>query len=78
MTNKNLKIIRNLSHKIERRIEEAKKRNRLLVLYDVDSSIIADELKDNIVQDLEDDLSIEENEIIPRFKTGPRSKPMVH
>jgi len=44
----------------------------------VDSSIIADELKDNIVQDLEDDLSTEEDEIIPRFKTGPRSKPTVH
>jgi len=53
-------------------IEEPKKKNPLLILYDVDSLITASELKENIVQqNLERKFPIEENDIIPRFKTEP-------
>jgi uncharacterized coiled-coil protein SlyX len=61
------------------KIEELKKRNPLMIIYDVDSSLTANELKESIKQQNLDELSIEgENIIIPRFKTGPRDKPTVH
>jgi hypothetical protein len=60
------------------KIEEPKKRNPLMIIYDVDSSLTANELKESIKQQNLDELSIEEEDIIPRFKTGPRDKPTVH
>ncbi|KAH0952229.1 hypothetical protein HN011_003134 [Eciton burchellii] len=61
------------------KIEEPKKRNPLMIIYDVDSSLTVNELKDSIIQQNLDELSIEgEDIIIPRFKTGPRDKPTVH
>jgi hypothetical protein len=42
----------------------------------VDSSLIAKDLKENTIE-LEDDL-IEEVNIILRFKSGARSKPMIY
>jgi len=60
-------------------IEEPKKKNPLLILYDVDSLLTVNELKENIVQqNLEGEFPVEESDIIPRFKTGPRNKPTVH
>jgi len=45
----------------------------------VDNSLTPSELKENIVQqNLEDELPIEEDNIIPKFKTGSRDKPTVH
>jgi len=45
----------------------------------VDNLLTINELKENIVQqNQEGEFPIEENDIIPRFKTGPRDKPTVH
>ncbi|KAH0944561.1 hypothetical protein HN011_011577 [Eciton burchellii] len=60
------------------KIEEPKKRNPLMILYDVDSSLIASELKENIIQQNLHEYPVGEEDIIPRFKTGPRKKPTVH
>jgi hypothetical protein len=61
------------------KIEEPRKRNPLIIIYDVDSSLTASELKESIKHQNLDELSIEgEDIIIPRFKTGPRDKPTVH
>jgi hypothetical protein len=50
-----------------------------MIIYDVDSSMTASDLKESIKQQNLDELSIEgEDTIIPRFKTGPRDKPTVH
>jgi len=49
-----------------------------MILYDVDSLLTANEPKENIIQQNLDELSIEEEDIVPRFKTGPRNKPTVH
>jgi hypothetical protein len=60
------------------KIEEPKKRNPLKILYDVDSSLTSRELKENIIQQNLHEHSVEEEGIVPRFKTGPRDKPTVH
>ncbi|KAH0946241.1 hypothetical protein HN011_005232 [Eciton burchellii] len=61
------------------KIEEPRKRKPLMIIYDVDSSLTASELKESIKHQNLDELSIErEDIIIPRFKTGPRDKPTVH
>ncbi|KAH0944325.1 hypothetical protein HN011_007707 [Eciton burchellii] len=61
------------------KIEEPRKRKPLMIIYDVDSSLTASELKESIKHQNLDELSIErEDIIIPRFKTGPRDKPKVH
>jgi hypothetical protein len=49
-----------------------------MIIYDVDSSLTANELKENIKQQNLDELSIEEEDVVRRFKTGPRDKPTVH
>ncbi|KAH0944402.1 hypothetical protein HN011_012227 [Eciton burchellii] len=63
---------------ISLKIEEPKKRNPLMILYDVDSSLTASELKENIIQQNLHQHTVEEEDIVPRFKTGPRNKPTVH
>jgi hypothetical protein len=61
------------------KIEELRKKNPLMIIYEVDSSLTASELKESIKQQNLDEFSIEgEDIIIPRFKTGPRDKPTVH
>jgi hypothetical protein len=45
---------------------------------DVDSSLIASELKANIQQNFEYELPIEEDDIILKFENGPRDKPTVY
>jgi hypothetical protein len=60
------------------KIEEPKKRNPLMILYDVDSELTASELKENIIQQNLYEHPVEEKDIAPRFKTGPRDKPTVH
>jgi hypothetical protein len=60
------------------KIEESKKRNPLVILYDVDSSLTASQLKENIIQQNLHEHPLEEEDIVPRFKTGPRDKPTVH
>jgi hypothetical protein len=62
---KNLKITRFTSD------TTTKEEEFLLILYDIDSSLTANELKENIIQHNPDEFSIEEEDIIPRFKTGP-------
>jgi hypothetical protein len=59
---------------ISLKIEEPKKRKPLMILYDVDSSLTVNELKENIIQQNLDELSIGEEDIVLRFKTGPRDK----
>jgi len=61
------------------KIEEPKKRNPLMILYDVDSSLTASEnIKENIIQQNLHEYPVGEEDIIPRFKTGLRNKPTVH
>jgi iron only hydrogenase large subunit-like protein len=49
-----------------------------MIIYDVDSSLTANELKENMKQQNLDELSIEEENIVPTFKTAPRDKTTVH
>lgn len=57
-------------------IEGQKKKNPLLIIYDVDSTINSEKLKDIIIrQNLEQN---DEAEITVKFKTGPKEKATVH
>jgi len=76
-TRSNLQKFKDHSKLVSLKIEGPKKRNPLIIIYDIDNSLIANELKENIKQNL-DELFIEEKDIVPRFKTGPRDKPTVH
>jgi len=40
--------------------------------------VTASELKENIIQQNLHEYPVEEKDIVPRFKTGPRDKPMAH
>jgi len=49
-----------------------------VILYDANSSLTASKLKENIIQQNLDESSTEEEDIIRRFKTGPRNNSTVH
>jgi len=78
-TRSDLQKFKEHSKLVSLEIEEPNKRNLLMILYvDIDSLLTANELKENIKQQNLDELSIEEEDIVPRFKTGSREKPTIH
>lgn len=68
------KIMKNQAVKESYKFSKPKKRNPLVIIYDVDSAMT----EKRLVRRLAEQNECDEAGITPRFKTGPKDKPTCH